>query len=153
MEKADMTTLARTNSDHPEFKKLVKFLNSDLAARDGEHHPLSQFNVIDAIRHVVLVLENNTSIGCGAISKYDPDTMEIKRMYVSPNFRGKGIATSILYELEKWAKQLGSFKCVLFMGSNQPEAARLYKSNGYKKIKNYGKLTEIPDSQCFLKEI
>src|SRR5690606_38775909 len=111
MEKAEMITLVRTNSEHLEFKKLVKLLNSDLAARDGEHHPLSQFNAIDGIGHVVLALENNKGIGCGAISQYDPDTMEIKRMYVSPNFRGKGIATSILSELEKWAEQLGSSQC------------------------------------------
>lgn len=148
-----MIILVRTNSEHLEFKKLVKLLNSDLAARDGEHHPLSQFNAIDGIGHVVLALENNKGIGCGAISQYDPDTMEIKRMYVSPNFRGKGIATSILSELEKWAEQLGSSQCVLFMGSNQPEAARLYESYGYSKIENYGKLVEIADSQCFLKEI
>jgi len=39
-----MISIIRTNSENQEFKKLVQLLNSDLAERDGENHPLSQYN-------------------------------------------------------------------------------------------------------------
>lgn len=148
-----MLTIIRTNSENKVFKKLVKLLNSDLAERDGENHPLSQFNTIAKIKYVVLACENHKALGCGAIAEYDLNTMEVKRMYVSPDVRGKRIATSILSELEQWSKELGSSKCLLFTGTNQPEASRLYKRNGYRQIQKYGKLAEIADSICFAKEI
>jgi GNAT superfamily N-acetyltransferase len=148
-----MLTFIRTNSENQEFKTLIKLLNSDLAKRDGENHPLSQFNNIDNIKNVILVSENNLPVGCGAITKYDSNRIEIKRMYVLPNFRGKKIGSYILRELEKWAKELGCEKCLLFTGLNQPEANRLYKSNGYRQIQKYGKLAEIKDSICFAKII
>lgn len=148
-----MLTILRTNSENQEFKKLVKLLNSDLAERDGEDHPLSKFNAIVNIKHVVLANYNNKTVGCGAIVNYNLEIMEIKRMYVSPEVRGKRIGTKILLELEKWAKELGSSKCLLFTGSKQPEANRLYKRSGYKQIQKYGELIEIEDSLCFAKEI
>ncbi len=148
-----MIKIIRTNSENEEFKKLVQLLNSDLAERDGESHPLSQFNTIDNIKYVVLAYENHKPIGCGAIAEYDLNTMEIKRMYVLPEVRGTRIGTNILTELENWAKELGSFKCVLFTGTNQPEANRLYKRNAYREIQKYGKLAEIADCLCFAKEI
>lgn len=148
-----MLTILRTNSENQEFKKLVKLLNSDLAERDGEDHPLSKFNAIVNIKHVVLANYNNKTVGCGAIVNYNLEIMEIKRMYVSPEVRGKRIGTKILLELEKWAKELGSSRCLLFTGSKQPEANRLYKRSGYKQIQKYGELIEIEDSLCFAKEI
>ncbi|MUP14855.1 GNAT family N-acetyltransferase [Ancylomarina euxinus] len=146
-----MITIIRTNSRNQEFKKLVNLLNSDLANRDGENHPLSQFNVIDDIKHVVLAYENNEAIACGAIEEFDLNTMEVKRVYASPEVRGKKIGTHILLELENWVKELGYSRCILFIGMNQPEAKRLYERNAYMQIQKYGKLAKIADCLCFAK--
>ncbi len=145
--------IVRTNSENRDFIKLVEFLNSDLAERDGVNHPLSQFNTIDEIKYVVLAYENHKPIGCGAIAQYKLNTMEIKRMYVSPEARGKKIGGRILLELENWAKEMGTSRCILFTGINQPEANKLYGKNGYKEIPRYGKLLEIDDCLCFAKEL
>ncbi len=148
-----MIEIIRTNSQNPEFKKLVQLLNSDLAQRDGKTHPLSQFNDISNLKHVILALKKAKTIGCGAISKYDFSAMEIKRMYVSPEVRGQRIGEKILSELENWSRELGSTKCLLFTGSKQPEANKLYQRNGYSLIQKYGKLKDIPDSFCFAKDL
>jgi len=74
-------------------------------------------------------------------------------MYTSPESRGKGIATKVLAELEKWATELSSEKCVLETGKRQPEAIALYNKNGYKIIPNYGQYAEMENSVCFEKEI
>ena len=148
-----MIEIIRTNSQNPEFEKLVQLLNSDLAKRDGKTHPLSQFNNISSIKHVVLVMKKDIAIGCGAISKYDNSSMEIKRMYVSPEARGQRIGEKILSELENWSRELGYIKCLLFMGSKQPEASKLYQRNNYVLIEKYGKLKGIIDSICLAKNL
>ncbi|GLU53484.1 GNAT family N-acetyltransferase [Dyadobacter frigoris] len=149
-----MLNLIRTNSDDPVFISLVKKLDADLAERDGADHAFySQFNKIDKIKHAVVAFENNEPIGCGAMKEFMPDSMEMKRMYTAPLGRGKGIATAVLTELEKWAAELSYKKCVLETGKRQPEAIKLYEKNGYKNIPNYGQYIGIENSVCFEKEL
>jgi len=146
--------ITRTNSDNPDFIQLVKLLDADLARRDGSDHSFyAQFNKIDKIKHAVVAYENETPVGCGAIKEFSPAAMEVKRMYTLPEQRGKGIATIILAELEKWAVELKYEKCVLETGKRQPEAIDLYKKNGYQIIPNYGQYAEVENSVCFEKKI
>ena len=150
----EMITIARTDSDNPDFIFLVKLLDADLAQRDGaEHSFYAQFNKIDRIKHVILAYENERPLGCGAMKEYARDTMEIKRMYVPPANRKKGIATTVLSELEKWAGELSYAKCILETGKREPEAIGLYKKNGYKMIPNYGQYVGVENSVCFEKEL
>lgn len=148
-----MIEIRRTDSQNPEFKRLVQVLNSELARRDGEGHPLSQFNTIADLKYVVLAIDEDEAVGCGAIMRYDSEAMEIKRMYVSSEVRGQRIGEKILSDLESWARELGAAKCILFTGSKQPEANKLYQRNGYGQIQKYGKLRAIPDSLCFSKDL
>jgi putative acetyltransferase len=149
-----MTTLKRTNSDHKDFQELVKALDIDLKIRDGEDHAFfAQFNKIDALKHVVVAYHNEKPVGCGAVKEYAANVMEVKRMYVPPEFRGKGIATRVLQELEKWSKELGYEKCILETGEKQPEAIQLYTKNNYKVIPNYGQYADVASSVCFEKEL
>jgi GNAT superfamily N-acetyltransferase len=149
-----MVNIIRTNSDNPDFISLVKLLDADLAIRDGEDHPFyAQYNKIDKIKYAVVAYENDKPVSCGAIKDYAPGIMEVKRMYTLPKFRGKGIATKILIELERWVKELGYKKCILETGKKQPEAISLYKKNGYSLIPNYGQYAEAYNSVCFEKEL
>ncbi|MGX5856407.1 GNAT family N-acetyltransferase [Dyadobacter jiangsuensis] len=147
-----MIILRRTDSDDPDFKALVKLLDADLAERDGADHGFyAQFNKIDKIRHAVVCYENNQPIGCGAIKAFSEEAMEVKRMYVSPDGRKKGIATRVLTELETWANELGYARCVLETGKRQPEAIALYEKNGYQRTENYGQYVGVENSVCFAK--
>lgn len=147
-----MIILKRTNSENPDFIQLVKLLDADLAIRDGEEHLFySQFNTLDKIKHVVIAYEEKIPVGCGAIKEYCPDKMEVKRMYVSPYHRNKGIASKILYELENRARELSYKKCILETGKKQPEAIGLYKKTGYTLIENYGQYAGVKNSVCFEK--
>lgn len=149
-----MITLKRRDSADEDFIFLVKKLDADLAIRDGEDHSFySQFNKVDKIRHTVVAFEDGAPIGCGAIKEFDQNTMEVKRMYTSPEGRGMGVASSVLRELEKWATEMSYSKCVLETGKRQPEAIAFYKKNGYKIIPNYGQYIGIENSVCFEKEL
>ena len=74
-------------------------------------------------------------------------------MYVSRAYRGKGVASLLLSELEKWTKELGYIRCVLETGLRQPEAVALYKKNNYNLIPNYAPYAHMVNSVCFRKNI
>ena len=149
-----MIKIIRTNSTNRDFIELVKCLDADLAIRDGNEHSFyDQFNKIVNIKYVVIAYMDSGPVSCGAIKEFDSTTMEVKRMYTLPSARGKGIASQVLSELEKWAAELSFHKCILETGRRQPEAIRLYTKNGYKSIPNYGQYIGMENSVCFEKEI
>jgi len=146
--------IKRTNPDNSDFMELVKELDSDLKIRDGEEHVFyAQFNKTDKINYVVVAYEEDIPVGCGALKEYSTDIMEVKRMFVRIDKRGKGIASRMLHELEIWSKELGYKKCVLETGNKQPEAIRLYEKNQYAIIPNYGQYKGVENSVCFEKEL
>ncbi len=147
-----MIRIIKTDASQPDFKKLVEFLDADLAERDGEEHSFyDQFNKLHLIKYALVAYEKNIPVACGAIKEFEPNVMEVKRMYVTPEKRGKGIATKVLSALENWARDLGYQKCVLETGKRQPEAIALYTKNGYQIIPNYGQYAGIENSVCFEK--
>ena len=149
-----MLTTVRTNSDNPQFIKLVGALDAYLAITDGDEHAFySQYNKIDKIKHVVISYENEIPVGCGAIKEFAADSMEVKRMFTSPEGRKKGVATTVLSALEQWAGELGYKKCVLETGIRQADAISLYQKCGYQSIPNYGQYIGVDNSVCFEKEL
>jgi GNAT superfamily N-acetyltransferase len=147
-----MLTIIRTNSDHPDFKGLVQLLDRDLAISDGDDHAFyNQFNSIASIKHALVAYEEDVPVACGAIKSYDPQSMEVKRMFTHPDHRKKGIASAVLSELEQWAVELGISRCVLETGKNQPEAIAMYYRCGYQRIPNYGQYEGVVNSFCFEK--
>lgn len=149
-----MIKLRRTDANNLDFLALVNRLDSELAIRDGDDHAFyNQFNSISMIKYAMVAYENEIPIGCGAIKMFDPETMEVKRMFVAPEYRGKGIAHKILNELELWTIELGYYRCVLETGINQPEALALYYKSGYKRIPNYGQYEHVESSFCFEKRL
>ncbi len=147
-----MIRIVRTDPENRDFIELVKYLDADLAERDGEEHSFyAQFNKIAPIKYAVVTYENKKPLGCGAIKEFGSGVMEVKRMYVLPESRRKGIAGKILAELENWASELACEKCILETGKKQPEAIVLYKKNGYKMIENYGQYAGVENSVCFEK--
>jgi len=149
-----MINIVRTDSDNKDFITLVKQLDNFLAELDGEEHAFyNSLNKIDKIKHVVVVYDNDKPVACGAMREFSKTAMEVKRMYTLPEWRGKGLASIVLKELENWAAELSYQKCVLETGKRQPEAIGLYKKSGYQIIRNYGKYINVENSVCFEKAI
>lgn len=149
-----MIDLIRTDSSNTDFIVLVQNLDQELSVIDGNDHSFySQYNKIDAIKHVVIAFKQGSPVACGAIKEYQPGIMEVKRMYTLPSERAKGMAGIILTELEKWAKEIGYEKCVLETGKRQPDAIALYRKHGYSIIPNYGQYEGVENSLCFEKAL
>ena len=147
-----MIRYERTNSKSKDFIELVKLLDRDLAISDGEDHGFyNQYNGIDTLKYVIVAYNDDIPVACGAIKQYNVSSMEIKRMYTLPIARGKRIATTVLSELENWAKDLGNEKCILETGKKQPQAIALYNNTGYIIIPNYAQYAGTENSVCFEK--
>ena len=147
-------SLLRTDASHPGFCQLVTELDKDLAIRDGNEHAFfAQFNKLHDINHVVVVMDGELPVGCGAFKPFADGVVEVKRMYVPTAHRQKGIASLVLNELERWADELGYGRCVLETGQKQPEAIALYNKRGYRLTPNYGQYIGVESSVCFEKEL
>lgn len=92
-------------------------------------------------------------IGCGALRRLDDGTGELKRMYVAPAARGRGVGRRILAELERHALALGLRRLVLETGDRQLEAMRLYTGAGYTRVPCFGEYAGKPLSVCLEKAL
>jgi putative acetyltransferase len=128
----EIIKLKRTNSANPDFRLLVAELDADLRTRNGEVMDIyDQHNIIEQINTVVIVYVDDVPAGCGCFKKFNADAVEIKRMFVRHNFRGKRLSATILKELEKWALEEGN----------------------YENIPKYEPYVDLPDSICFKKKL
>lgn len=101
----------------------------------------------------VLARSGNTVAGCGALRPFEGEIVEIKRMFVAPEFRGRGFSRVILRKLESEAALRGFSILRLEAGSQQPEALKLYETSGYARIEAFGEYVGDPLSLCYEKRL
>ncbi|MDX1333169.1 MAG: GNAT family N-acetyltransferase [Robiginitalea sp.] len=148
------TAFIHTDSGDKGFQKLVALLDSELAERDGSQHAFyHQFNGLEGLDRVVLGLVDGQVVGCGALKEFKLDTLEVKRMFTLPEYRGGGLAGKLLLELEQWASEDGYSRIILETGRRQPEAIGLYRKHGYRRTENYGPYVGVSNSLCFEKRL
>ncbi|MER7849487.1 GNAT family N-acetyltransferase [Kitasatospora sp. NPDC096077] len=99
-------------------------------------------------------------VACGGwrAKRTSPDGLrdgdaELKRMFVIPEARGRGLARAVLRRLEDTAVEAGRTRVVLETGTEQPEAVALYGSEGYAAIRKFGIYKDHPQSICLGKEL
>ncbi len=96
---------------------------------------------------------DSEAAGCGAFRPYNKTTVEIKRMFVKPEFQRRGIARAILAAVESEARKRGYKRSILETANRQPEAVALYQLCGYKQIPKYGHYVDSARSLCFGKAL
>jgi GNAT superfamily N-acetyltransferase len=97
--------------------------------------------------------DDGRAVGCGGIARFDDERGEVKRMYVVPEARGRGLGRRLLQELEAAARALGYATVVLETGDRQPEALGLYETSGYERIPCYPPYDSRALSLCFEKRM
>jgi GNAT superfamily N-acetyltransferase len=148
-----MFTFIRTTSDNLDFKKLTQIFDNYLVDIDGDEKDFfAEYNHV-YFNHVIVCYEDEKAIACGAFKEYQSKVAEIKRMFVLPEYRSKGIATSILNELENWAKIADYETCILETSIRLESAIALYRKNGYVVFPNYRQYIGVESSICMSKNI
>jgi putative acetyltransferase len=148
-----MIKITRTTSENQDFQKLTALFDEFLIDIDGDEKDFfAHYNQI-YLDHVVVCYENDIAIGCGAFKQHENNTIEIKRMFVDPNHRKKGVAKFILNALENWATELGNSIFILETSVKLAAAIALYLKAGYVPTDNYGQYVGIASSYCMKKII
>jgi GNAT superfamily N-acetyltransferase len=136
---------------------LMRDLSAELARRyDFSDDGVGDFRAEDVTvpRGVFLIGRlGGQAIACGAVRPLDGDVGELKRMYVAPAARGRGLARQLLAALEETACRMGYATLRLETGERQPESIRLYEAAGYHRIAPYGHYANDPRSVAFEKRL
>jgi len=151
--------------DDPVAVALVAALESDL---DVRYEDLDEGSEVDlsllAVEPVDVAPPQGTflvarlggrPVGCGALRAVvdRPGVAEVKRMYVAPEDRGRGVARALLAALEADARRLGYRGLILETGTRQPEAMALYASSGWAPVPRYGAYRAFASSRCYAKDL
>jgi putative acetyltransferase len=147
-------TVAAASPTSPEAAALVAALDRYLLSLYAAEHThllsprvLAQPNTVFCLARL-----DGTAVGCGA-ARFCSGYVEVKRMYVVPAWRGRGIARVVLKWLEDQALYTGYATVRLETGVNNTAAVRLYETSGYVRIPPFGEYTDNGVSLCYEKRI
>lgn len=136
--------ITATRLDSPVAQGLITELLADLTERYGGPDPVrTDPDDFWPPRGMFVVAElEGTPVGCAGLRDLDTEVGELKRMYVRPAARGRGVARAVLGELERRALDAGVRRLRLLTGEAQPEAVQLYRSAGWTPGEMYGPAIE-----------
>jgi putative acetyltransferase len=153
-----IVTIRRETLDGDAAGRLIPKLNAELSGVYPEpganHFGLSAEDVAPGQGAFLVAYLDAVAVGCGAVRLIDSSTAELKRMYVEPDVRGKGVGRQLVDALEAEARQLGAARVVLETGIRQSAALALYTRSGFSRIPLYGEYCLSPDtSVCLGKQL
>ncbi len=143
--------------DHPDVGRLIAALQQEYVGRYGgeDATPIDVTEFVAPRGTFIVGYLDGMAMACGGWRAHDPGPdfaagdAEVKRMYVVPVARGRGLSRILLVELERRAVAAGRRRLVLETGTRQPEAIGLYTSSGYAEIPRFGLYQSDPRSRCF----
>ena len=137
--------------DDPDVQRLATDQQVEIRARyGGKEEPGTKPSAADVSVVLVAREDDGSPLGCGALRHLgdgsDGGIAEVKRMYVVPAARGRGVSTAVLAGLERAAVERGWTTLRLETGPMQPEAIGLYTGAGYRPIEAFGAYVDDPDA-------
>ncbi len=133
--------------DHPDAVALIADVQQEYVVRYGEVDltPVDPAEFAPPQGLFLVAYVDDEPAACGGWRAHGTD-VELKRMYVRPSHRGRGLARAVLAELERTAAEAGYARLILETGSRQPEAIALYESAGYTPVPAFGYYAEAPEA-------
>lgn len=155
---SEAITIVRAELTADVSRGLIEALNAELSALYPEpgakHFQLDPTEVAEGCGAFLVVYREGVPVGCGALRLLNADTAELKRMYVSPIVRGRGLGRRLMAALEAEARTLGVRRLVLETGVRQAAALALYQATGFHQIPLFGEYCLSPEtSVCLGKDL
>ncbi|MEA4869116.1 MAG: GNAT family N-acetyltransferase [Christensenella sp.] len=149
-----MLTFVRCTGEDALFRALAAELDEDLLARYGAQMAFfGPHNKSAHIKTALVASLDGEPAGCGCFQPFSETAVEMKRVFVSLRFRGRGVGREMMAYLERWAREIGYRAAMVETGILQPEAIRLYEATGYERIPNYPPYEGVKESVCFQKSL
>jgi GNAT superfamily N-acetyltransferase len=126
--------------DGPAAQELVSEVQLEYVGRYGspDETPVDASEFTPPDGRFVVAYVDTMPVATGGLRRFDAKTVEVKRMYVRPAYRGRGLSRLVLAHLESLATEMGAHRVVLETGDRQPEAMRLYETSGYERVEPFG---------------
>ena len=109
------------------------------------------YNISDSISHVLIAYADDVPAGCAGLKAYSDTVVEIKRVWVEPDYRNNHIADRLIDMIEDRAKELSFSKAVLQTRPQMKAAVSMYLKHGYALIDNYPPYDQLEGAICFSK--
>ena len=153
--------IRRVGYGHPDAMRLIDEVQAEYVARYGgpDETPLDPLMFEPPTGSFFVGYLDGTPVATGAWRRSRvealgvSETAEIKRMYVVPAVRGRGLARRMLTHLERTAARAGARALLLETGLRQPEAIALYEASGYTPVPSFGHYRDAPLSRCYGKAL
>ncbi|MDE7367364.1 MAG: GNAT family N-acetyltransferase [Lachnospiraceae bacterium] len=145
-----------TNGMHEDFQRFYQITEnyySEIVGGEEHRKSFIPFNISDAIHDVIIAYMDGIAIGCAGLKKYSESDIEVKRVWVEPEYRGNHIASDLMKRIESKAKEQGYQRTILQTREIMTDAVRLYKKLGYYQISNYPPYDEMDGAICLAKEL
>ncbi|MET0233177.1 MAG: GNAT family N-acetyltransferase [Kibdelosporangium sp.] len=146
----DLLYATPVGSDDSRLRGLIEALDRDLWDRYGDED-LGPSPIAPDVRFV-LACRGQVPVGCVAVQPKGAD-FELKRMYVTPEARGTGVAQVLMRAAADVVVDGGGRRIILETGVRQPEAIRLYEKSGYTRIPNFPPYDQDSLSVCYAKDL
>lgn len=141
----------------PEVAQLRNEQAADLGARYGFEPTLDEPEPAGLVSMLKLTTDEGEPVGCialvdqtGVEDVFGPGlTVEMRKVFLRPAFRGNGYSYLLLDEVETIARNRGFQQIVLVSGVEQPEAVAGYRKRGYQEMEAYGFNAQFETSLFF----
>ncbi|WP_066948534.1 GNAT family N-acetyltransferase [Microtetraspora fusca] len=146
--------LTRAGATDPLVMELCAAQQAELASREQDRDIVHDVpKRLDPRIAFVVAWRDGAAVGCAGLQPLEPGVGEVKRMYVRPAHRGRGVSRALLAEIERLAREDGLNALRLETGRIFTEAVGLYTSSGYASIPRFGAYADLPESVCFEKTL
>lgn len=149
-------TIEEERPDSEDAEALLAELDACLAVLPYPAQSRHAFSVDRLVREGVaffVTRVDGVPAGCGGLKPFGAEYAEVKRMYVRPAWRGRGLARAMLEHLASFAREHGAESLRLETGIYQTEAIALYERSGFRRRPPFGEYVEDPMSVYFEKSL
>jgi ribosomal protein S18 acetylase RimI-like enzyme len=149
------TAIEPERADTADARLLIGELEAELSLHypPASRHGYSVQKLIDQGVAFFVTRYDGAPAGCGGIQLFGTEYGELKRMYVRPRFRGRGLGRLMLSRLERYAREHDISLVRLETGVHQEAAIRLYERGGYVRIPPFPPYFDDPVSRCYEKRL
>ena len=141
------------NEDFQKFYLKTEEFYSSIVGGLKNRAAFVPYNISESITDVLIASVDGVAVGCAGLKAYSDSDVEIKRVWVDPEYRGNHISTAMMDALEKKAIELGFKRAILQTRPQMEEAVHLYTKRGYVLTDNYPPYDKLEGAICFAKEL
>ena len=126
---------------------------SRIVGGKGKREGFIPYNLSESITDVLIAYEDDIPVGCAGLKKYSEQDVEVKRVWVVPEYRGKHIATELMNRIKERARDKGYKRTILQTRPIMKDAVSLYERRGYQLIANYPPYDKLEGAICLALEL